>query len=184
LTKRGASLDAIVSVHLFVQQDHASTRQIEAIAKQLGTDPGAAIVARLPHGRIAVADLTIEPRAIRQRGRETGRRGGVTFVLRRAGDVLGLAARCAEPQPSLAAATASIMEFLGQALAEHRIGFASVVKQQTYYVGGAREQDLYENMRIRNSCYTPPGPASTGLAVDAFADPHCRISVELLAIKR
>jgi enamine deaminase RidA (YjgF/YER057c/UK114 family) len=184
LTKRGASPDAIVSVRLFVQRDRASPRQIEAIAAALGSDTGAAMLARLPHGRMAVADLTVEPGATQERRREIGRRGGVAFVLRRAGDALGLAARCPEPQPSLAAATASIMAFMAEALAEQGLDFASVVKQQTYYVGGAREQDLYENMRIRNSCYAPPGPASTGLAVDGFADPHCRISVELLAIKR
>jgi enamine deaminase RidA (YjgF/YER057c/UK114 family) len=184
LTSRGASLSAVVSAHLFVQRDRASPRQIEAIATALGTDPGATILARLPHGRTAVVDLTVESGATRPSRRAVGRRDGVAFVMRRAGDVLGLAARCAEPQPSPTVATRRIMEFMAQALASHGLGFDRVVKQQTYYIGGANEQDLYENMRIRNSCYAPPGPASTGLAVDGFADPHCRISVELLAVTR
>jgi hypothetical protein len=133
---------------------------------------------------MAVADLTVAMGAGRLSRREVGRRDGVAFVMRRADDVLGLAARCAEPENSLAAATRRIMEFMARALASHGLGFDSVVKQQTYYVGGANEQDLYDNMRIRNCCYASPGPASTGLAVDGFADPQCRISVELLAMKR
>jgi enamine deaminase RidA (YjgF/YER057c/UK114 family) len=184
LMSRGASLDDVVSVHLFVQPDRASPREVQAIAKALGADPGAAVLARLPHGRTAVADLTVAMGASRLSRREAGQRDEVAFVMRRAGDVLGLAARCAEPQPSLAAATRRIMKFMAQALASHGVGFDSVVKQQTYYVGEGNEQDLYENMRIRNSYYAPPGPASTGLAVDGFADPQCRISVELLAMKR
>src|SRR5262245_19672497 len=184
LTSRGASLDGVVSVRPFVQRDRASPGEVQAIAKPLGADPGAAVLARLPHGRAAVADLTVEMGASRLSRREVGQRDGVAFVMRQAGDVLGLAARCAEPENSLAAATRRIMEFMARALAEHGLGFDRVVKQQTYYVGGANEQDLYENMRIRNGCYAPPGPASTGLAVHGFADPDCRISVELMAIKR
>jgi enamine deaminase RidA (YjgF/YER057c/UK114 family) len=184
LSSRGASLDDVVSVHLFVQRDRASPREVQAIAKALGGDPGAAVLARLPHGRMAVADLTVAMRAGRPSRREVGQRDGVAFVMRQAGDVLGLAARCAEPENSLAAATRRIMEFMARALASHGLGFDRVVKQQTYYVGGANEQDLYDNMRIRNCCYASPGPASTGLAVDGFADPQCRISVELLAMKR
>jgi enamine deaminase RidA (YjgF/YER057c/UK114 family) len=184
LTSRGGSLDAVVSARLFVQRDLASLRQIEAVAAALGADPGAAILAQLPHGLSTLVDLTVEPAATRPSRSEVGRHDGVAFVMRQAGDVLGLAARCAEPQSSLAAATARIMEFMALALAGHGLGFDSAVKQQTYYVGGANEQDLYENMRIRNGCYAPPGPASTGLAVDGFADPDCRISVELLAMNR
>ena len=51
-------------------------------------------------------------------------------------------------------------------------------------MGGESEEDLYANMRIRNGYYSRPGPASTGLAVHGFADPECRITVELLAVAR
>jgi hypothetical protein len=57
-----------------------------------------------------------------------------------------------------------------------------VVKQQTFYVGGAREEDLYENMRVRNRYYRRPGPASTGLAVYGMVDADSLITVELLAV--
>ena len=59
-----------------------------------------------------------------------------------------------------------------------------VVKQQTYYVGGASAEDLYANMRVRNGYYQKPGPASTGLAVHGFADSRRRITIELLAAAR
>ncbi len=98
--------------------------------------------------------------------------------------MLGLAARCLGPPVAPAATTRRIMEALAVALARHGLSFLDVVKQQTYYVGGASEQDLYENMRIRNGYYSRPGPASTGLAVYGFVDPDCRITIELLAADR
>lgn len=185
LEECGSSLDLIVSAHVFLNRDLAATSILKTISETLGSDAGAAVLADLPQKHAAVVDLVAEAQSERAIGGNCSRAtelAEIQLVERRAGHVLGLAARCLGSQPGLAAATRRIMEALSQALARHGLSFANVVKQQTYYLGGANEGDLYENMHICNDYYNRPGPASTGLAVHGFADPDCRITVELLAI--
>jgi enamine deaminase RidA (YjgF/YER057c/UK114 family) len=180
----GSSLDRIVSARLFLNRDITPVPRMEMIAAAMGADTGAVIFSVLPLGQAVVIDLVIAlgPTSLgRAAPSPAATVDGVYLVERRAGNMLGLAARCLAPRPTLAGATKTIMEVLSHALAANGLGFADVVKQQTYYVSGASEEDLYENMRVRNSYYERPGPASTGLPVHGFADPDCRITVELLA---
>ena len=186
LARRGSSLHGIVSARLFVNRDLTTIPKIAMIATAIGADTGTAIVSVLPLGQAVVIDLIVElgPTSLGRAAASPATLDGVYLVQRRAGNVLGLAARCLAPRPTLAGATKSIMEGLSHALTACGLRFADVVKQQTYYVSGASENDLYENMRVRNSYYEHPGPASTGLPVHGFADPDCRITVELLAAPR
>ena len=184
LEERGSSLDLIVSAHVFLSRDLPAASILKSISDTLGSDAGAAVLADLPQTHAAVVDLVAEANSERASGEKSSLAtnvSGVQLVERRAGHVLGLAARSLGSQPGLATATKRIMETLSQALARYRFGFTNVVKQQAYYVGGANEEGLYENMRIRNGYYKRPGPASTGLAVHGFVDSDCRITVELLA---
>jgi hypothetical protein len=172
---------------LFLSRDLARESRLEAISTVLGSDFGTAVIADLPEGRAAVVDLIAVVKAtgtFRRNASHAVDIDGVRLVERRAGDMLGLAARCLGPPVAPAATTRRIMEALAVALARHGLSFLDVVKQQTYYVGGASEQDLYENMRIRSGYYSRPGPASTGLAVYGFVDLDCRITIELLAADR
>jgi enamine deaminase RidA (YjgF/YER057c/UK114 family) len=182
LADAGGALDTIVSAHLFIARNLATAAQAEAIANAVGADPGAAVLAATPHGRAAVVDIIAESGVTGSR--HAAIREGVCVVERRVGKALGIAARCAGPQRSLEAATRRIMEAVSHALAAHGFSFADVVKQQTYFIGAASQQDLYRNMMIRNEYYERPGPASTGLAVHGFGDPDCRITVEVLASAR
>ena len=185
LEECGSSLDLIVSARVFLNRDLPAVSILQRISDILGSDAGVAVLADLPKGYAAVVDLIAEVKSEQvagEKGSLASNVSGVQLVERRAGRLVGLATRYLGSQPGLATATKQIMEALSQALARHRLGFANVVKQQTYYVGGANAEDLYENMRIRNGYYNRPGPASTGLAVHGFADSDCRITVELLAI--
>ena len=153
LAKRGSSMDEIVSARVFLDRNVFTAPLAKSIATTLGIDTGAAILADLPEGRAAVVDLiaAVDTTGM-TRGdvRESVDLEGVHLVERRGGGILGLAARCVGPEVAPAAATHRIMEALSGSLARHGLGFADVVKQQAYYVGGESEEDLYANMRIRN----------------------------------
>lgn len=136
-------------------------------------------------GKVAMADLvfaatdgTPADQAIVE-GRDF-----VVLTRRSAGRYLGLLGRSRQAGQSLAQAAQSIMEAFGRELDGEGLTFADVVKQQTHYVGGANADDLYANMRIRNSYYRSPGPASTGLAVSGFSDPDTQITIEVIACRR
>ena len=73
------------------------------------------------------------------------------------------------------------MAGLDQSLIAEGLSFADVVKLTTHYVGGASAEELHGNMKVRHSYYAIPGPASTGLPVDAFLNPDCRITIDIIA---
>ena len=85
------------------------------------------------------------------------------------------------PGDDLVTQTRIAMEALSQALEDHGLSWANVVKISAPYVGSASAADLHENLKIRHSHHTPPGPASTGLPVLRFADPDTRIHVQVIA---
>jgi enamine deaminase RidA (YjgF/YER057c/UK114 family) len=177
------STDGLVSCRLYVARDAGLSDAVRRQAEPLAHDLGAAICATLPAASPALADLvTVAGAGVKVESIDTP--AGVRLTKRRAGRYLGLLGRSICPGRSLPDSTQDIMEALSGALRDERLGFADVVKQQTHYVGTSAADDLYANMRIRNSCYTKPGPASTGLAVYGFADPETKITIELLAIRR
>jgi enamine deaminase RidA (YjgF/YER057c/UK114 family) len=180
----GYTEQSIVSAHLFVDRHQAAALDIAGIAAALRADRGVAVLAELPRGSAVVADIvcTWNPGLDEQQAVIAEEIGGVRIIARRSGGMLGVSGRCLTRQPGSAAATERVMTALSATLTAHGLSSADVVKQQTFYVGGASEEDLYENMRVRNGYYRRPGPASTGLAVYGMVDAGCLITVELLAI--
>lgn len=121
-------------------------------------------------------DLTFATQA-KVEARETGE--GV--LVRRAAGLAMLSASVARSDLNLVDQTRTIMKRLEMALREEGIAWSQVTKISAPYVGDASESDLHENLKIRHAYHASPGPASTGLPVRAFADPHCRIVVRLTA---
>jgi enamine deaminase RidA (YjgF/YER057c/UK114 family) len=159
----------------------------QAVARQwaeaFGHDSGAAILATLPSDTLALADVVEVPGPI-ARSEIVDTETGIRVVKRQAGRYLTLLGRSTRPGRLVPEQTQAIMEAHAGALHAEALDFTDVVKQQTHYVGSSAAEDLYANMRIRNSYYSKPGPASTGLAVHGFADPATGITIELLAVRR
>jgi len=79
--------------------------------------------------------------------------------------------------------TPVVMDHLGRLLAAADMTFSDVIKTNTYYRGGAEPEELNENLAVRSSYYTAPGPASTGVPVAALPAAAAMISIEVTAIK-
>jgi enamine deaminase RidA (YjgF/YER057c/UK114 family) len=73
--------------------------------------------------------------------------------------------------------TRSCMDRVRRLLARAGIDFTHVMKMSTYYVAGAADHELHENLSIRASHFTSPGPASTGIPVQGLPD-GARIAIE------
>jgi enamine deaminase RidA (YjgF/YER057c/UK114 family) len=183
LAAHGARV-TILSVRVFVADAYAGGPLPGGLSAAMAGDPGAAVVVRAPQGVAAAIDIIAESGTSELLPSIIVDQDGVRLVIRRGDGVVGLLARCLGRQGGLAYATEAVMAILAAALERYGFTFADVVKQQTYYVGGATADDLYVNMRIRNHRYGKPGPASTGLAVYGFSDHDCAITVELLAERR
>ncbi len=168
----GLSMDRLISARLYGLSGMDLPPEI--------FDAGCRVDCRLPAGGEALADLVFAPEPGVTHIESVGE---VRLTRRRVGRYLGLTGRSLTPSKSLAGAAQSIMSAFGEALAADGLSFVDVVKQQTFYVGGANAEDLYANMRIRNAHYATPGPASTGLAIAGFADDDCRITIELIACR-
>ena len=87
----------------------------------------------------------------------------------------------ADPLRDLVGQTEAIMASLDQSLTAEGLSFADVVKLTAHYVGGASAEELHGNMKVRHSYYASPGPASTGLPVDAFLNPDCKVAIDIIA---
>ncbi len=57
-----------------------------------------------------------------------------------------------------------------------------VVKVNTYYRSGGTAEDLNANLGIRSSCFTDPGPTTTGIPVPALVIEGAAISVDVWAM--
>ena len=101
---------------------------------------------------------------------------------RRSGRYLWISGTCADGDLRLVDQTKSIMPGIGEALSRQGMDFANVVKSTTHYVGTASPVDLHENLAVRHSFYSSPGPASTGLPVAGLRDEGARIAIDVLAI--
>ncbi len=89
---------------------------------------------------------------------------------------------CGDSTLGLVEQTSVIMLEIGQALSAAGLDFSNVVKSTTHYVGTASPEDLHENLAVRHSFYSSPGPASTGLPVAGLAGEGVRIAIDVLAI--
>lgn len=174
---------AVLSTRLYVSEQGDAGAAAALAAKALGHDSGAAIRVGLPQGAVALADVVEAPGA-KVSVAIVDRPDGIRQVRREAGRYLSVLGRSTVPGRSVPEQTRAIMEAHKGTLSAAGLDFSDVVKQQTHYVGSSAAEDLYANMRIRNSYYAKPGPASTGLAVHGFADPASDITIELLTVKR
>ncbi len=167
----GFSSDRLLADHWFLPENHGGS------IAGLASDPGAAV---LTTGGKAFAELTFanEPVSL-----DRTRAEGVEVIVRRAGRHLWASGRAAEGETGLVAQTRRIMKAIDAALIRHGFCFADVVKSTTHYAGGSSEEELHENMGVRNAYYGKPGPASTGIPVLALAAPDSHIAVDLLAVR-
>jgi enamine deaminase RidA (YjgF/YER057c/UK114 family) len=107
------------------------------------------------------------------------RHGRAVIRLRQSGPWHCLTATAADLS-GLVPQTSEIMQACAAVMAQHRLGFRDVVKSTTHYVGAATEQELHDNMAVRNLRYTAPGPASTGVRVTGLAVPGALTAITLL----
>lgn len=182
--------DATLSARVFVARHaEADTIDLESDGNPLLPDPGGMVLADMPAGTMLLADLILAADRSVVRAEARPKPGsdadGILVSAFSTDTYCCLTGRIARPAASLSLPeqTRAIMERFGSLLADRTMSFAHVVKQQAYYVGGASDTDLYDNMRVRNGYYTKPGPASTGLPVHGFLDPVPAIRIELLALR-
>ena len=82
----------------------------------------------------------------------------------------------------MVAQTRRAMDNVAAVLAEFGVGLNDVVKVTTYYQGSASAEALHENLLIRSGSYTAPGPATTGIPMQALVYEDMVIEIEVTAI--
>ncbi len=82
----------------------------------------------------------------------------------------------------MVAQTRTIMTNIASVLDNWGLTFKDVCKATTTYVGDSSAEALHDNMVIRNSYYSKPGPASTGLRINHFSNSQGKISVTLFGL--
>lgn len=128
-------------------------------------DPAARV---LPPGGGVSAILTLAPDRVTAQTTPGG------AILRRAGRFAWLSAR--GTAPDLAAAAHQAMD----ALSLSGIPGLTVLKATTHYRGGPNPQDLHANLTVRHARFPMPGPASTGVPVQALAG--ATLAIDMLAV--
>ncbi|MDT4821602.1 TIGR00004: reactive intermediate/imine deaminase [compost metagenome] len=174
--------DELLADHWFTHPD-APSRLLDAFsARGFVTDQGAAATTRLPNAAAAVGELTFVKRSwARSRSMSTSRRiGDSTLTLRQKGDFFWAGVRIDKSGMALAEQTRKAMIDLNNAMLAHGLSFDQVCKVTTHYVGDNTPADLHDNMIVRNAYYSQPGPASTGLPVDALLAPESLVTIDIL----
>ena len=82
----------------------------------------------------------------------------------------------------IVAQTRTIMTNIASVLDDWGLTFKDVCKATTTYVGDSSAEALHENMVVRNSYFSKPGPASTGLRINHFSNSQGKISVTLFGL--
>lgn len=82
----------------------------------------------------------------------------------------------------LGAQTRQSMEHIGTILRELGADYDDVCKILTVYQGQSGHHDLHENLSIRSSFFTDPGPATTGIPLPVLAYPDMVIEIDALAM--
>ncbi len=107
---------------------------------------------------------------------------GPRLTLKRSGRLIWASGTCANSGLDLVGQTSCIMQGLDAGLRAAGTSFTDVVKLTAHYTGGASEQELHGNMKVRHSYYKSPGPASTGLPVAGLGNGQCRIAIDVSAV--
>ena len=186
LSEFGLSPSHRLSEHWIAPYTLNGASTASTVAAALGqmdliTDEGALIESADPNtpliGEITYVKSPTTPTAIK-----SYESGGVKVVMRQIGRFAWFGARSTDADLTLVPQTSRLMTSLAEALCTIGMDFEAVVKSTSHYVGGNSDEELFENMTIRNSYYNKPGPASTGLPVSALADDNSRIAVDFLTV--
>ncbi|KAF1036142.1 MAG: hypothetical protein GAK33_04145 [Burkholderia lata] len=181
----GLQASELLSDHWFVGMDAERSLMSSLESRGLATDGGAAVRTILPRDVELVGELTFvrmhapEPAAITT----SMVRDGISLTLRRRGAFFWASARMGRADMSLVEQTRRAMIAINNALVSHGLSFDEVCKATTYYTGSCAEDDLHDNMSIRNSYYSKPGPASTGIPVSTFLSAESRISIDITGVE-
>ena len=165
----GISIDGVVWEHRVGAWDPVTAVTPEAVLRPAldGSNPCSAAFILAAHGSVVA---------------KRAEQASVILTARRTGDTAVLTALSVAEDTGIVPQTRAIMAALDRELCEQGLGWAHVVKVSAPYVGGAREADLHDNLRIRHSFHVAPGPASTGLPAFGLGHSAARIAVQLTAI--
>jgi enamine deaminase RidA (YjgF/YER057c/UK114 family) len=83
---------------------------------------------------------------------------------------------------NMAAQTRLALAHIGTVLNALGASYDDVCKVTTVYQGGASGDDLHENLSIRSSHFTEPGPATTGIPLPVLAYPDMSIEIDVFAM--
>ncbi|MBM3541705.1 MAG: RidA family protein [Alphaproteobacteria bacterium] len=88
----------------------------------------------------------------------------------------------AEAPGDLVKQTHLVMNYIRKVLAAYGATMDDAVKVNAFYCGGASAEKLKANLAIRSSCFTEPGPTTTGIPLAHIAAEGLEIEVEAYAI--
>ncbi len=176
-----SSLDArnILTAHWFVPEAQLHDVAATLDGRGLVHDAGAIVSAGPDSTLVRGSVLLLRGRPISV---QTQTVDGVQLTSRSAEGVGWIATRCTDASLGLVAQTERIMEAIAASLEGKGAGFDAVVKSTTLYVGDSSEDELHQNMSVRNRRYTTPGPASTGLPIFGFADASSMLTVDVIYV--
>ncbi len=78
--------------------------------------------------------------------------------------------------------TRTSMANIAKVLGEFGLGLDDVVKVTAFYAGNASAEVLHDNLSIRSSSFTEPGPATTGIPLPCLAYEKMEIEIEVVAM--
>ncbi len=172
--------EALLADHWFVGGNDAGPMLKALQHGGLVTDPGSAVRVTLPAGTVAMGELTFAGGGLAA-SPPTHPRPGVALFVRCSQTHFWIAGRSIASS-SLVGETRAIMAAIADTMRERGWRFEAIAKATTHYVGSSSAEDLHENMAVRNTYYSRPGPASTGLPVAAFPFSASKIAVDVLGV--
>ena len=78
--------------------------------------------------------------------------------------------------------TRETLRFIRDVMTGHGAKMDDAVKVITFYKGGASYDHLHENLSIRSAAFSDPGPATTGIPLEALGVEKCEIEIEIYAM--
>ncbi|MEM9473633.1 MAG: Rid family hydrolase [Pseudomonadota bacterium] len=186
LITRALDRQAMDPAHLLADFWMSGGTETEQVARNLQpsrfvTNPDALVRLADPASPVIAASLSFsrQPVAVLT-GKTTD--GGLRLTLKRSDRMIWASGTCANSDLDLVGQTSSIMQGLDAGLRAAGASFSDVVKLTAHYTGGASEQELHGNMKVRHGFYKSPGPASTGLPVAGLGNEECRIAIDVTAV--
>ncbi|KIY41733.1 hypothetical protein TZ03_06400 [Pseudomonas sp. 10-1B] len=170
-----------LSDHWFSHQDAPPCLLAAFSTHGFVSDLGAVALTQLPESTAVIGELTFVRRSSAQaRSVSTSHRvGNSVLTLRQKGEFFWANVRFEKSGLTLPEQTRKAMIVLNNVLLAHGLSFDQVCKVTTHYVGDSTPSDLHENMTVRNAYFSAPGPASTGLPVDALQGVDSLISIDV-----